>query len=349
MKRKFKQLQEKFKKQYVKDTIYSETLELKSIKYLLLLIFSYETHGTIAPEWLTSTDMHDDHQTKADYIKSQLLYLYRRNRAIWKYKYAQKKQNDRFTEWILEKPADCLTAARFMYPEIQGNLLKNCVAVNVVNPYPSIIVKKYSSIILFDNKKLKQYVESPDEILQQIMAQRNITKEEAQDTILAMVLSEAEEFKRDKIKFGALSKLEKEIYEDVKGFLECMKKKAEPEKIPARILLDTELANVIKKGAEILGRRCVICSITDKGFIVKKSDGLNVAIQKLNERIKEDYKFVKFESKEFTDIVDTSKLLPIQYVREDFNNNLTHKPPMSWDEIRPDASVKFDSYEEWLI
>ena len=31
-------------------------------------------------------------------------------------------------------------------------------------------------------------------------------------------LSEAEEIKRDKNKFGALSKLEKEIYEDVKGF-----------------------------------------------------------------------------------------------------------------------------------
>ena len=46
MKRKFKQLQEKLIKQLLHEIVFTERIDLKSVKYLLYLIFSYETHGT---------------------------------------------------------------------------------------------------------------------------------------------------------------------------------------------------------------------------------------------------------------------------------------------------------------
>ena len=124
MKRKFKQLQEKLIKQLLHEIEFTERIDLKSVKYLLYLIFSYETHGTKAPEWLVSSDMYDEYQTQGEYIKSQLMYLYRKHRPAWKYKYKQMKNEEEFTEWVLEEPTGCLTAARFMHPEVQGNLLK---------------------------------------------------------------------------------------------------------------------------------------------------------------------------------------------------------------------------------
>ena len=277
MKRKFKQLQEKLIKQLLHEIVFTERIDLKSVKYLLYLIFSYETHGTKTPEWLVSSNIYDEYQTQGEYIKSQLMYLYRKHRPAWKYKYKQMKTEEEFTEWVLEEPTGCLTAARFMYPEVQGNLLKDCVAINLVNAHISVLMDKYDSVF---EDQLKNYLMSPQQILQQIIDERNITVEKAQDNILALVLSAVNDSEIDPVQFEALSDVEKEVYKSARGAVYQMKR-CEEKEVPAHILLEKKLAQVIKKGAEILRRECVICSITNEGFIVKKSNSLNTAIKKI--------------------------------------------------------------------
>jgi hypothetical protein len=338
-----------------------ETTDLQTAEYLLRLLLSHEQYGTEAPEWLVSSDYHNSNCTlsKREYMKNKLIALYRNGRKTRAFQYHQKNDSDGdYGSWILKKPAYYLTSAHAMKRELRANLFhRNYLDVDIVNAFPSLLLGLVESLKFHPDeyKNLKQNVTQRKEVLEKIQNERSCNKRKAKKNLLSIM------FKNPENKFKNLSTFEKDSEREIgviakklsmyKGIDWVKRSKKGHLGAALSLLLQTMCASCLKYGvSELQNQNCKVDALIFDGCLVEKSDRVEAAIEKLNRSIVDvpEFKFVKFSIKAFEDIIDTSRELPVKFIRDGFNDNSTHHLPLQWNEILPQPEVEFDEYREWM-
>jgi hypothetical protein len=345
------------------SVIREEKIDLDTLKYLILLILSHEQYKTKVPEWLVSTEWHDDAgtQTKGEYIKSKLMCMYWKGREVYKYRYRQKQQGSMgYGGWILQKPSDYMTSAHAMKRELRANLFhKNYVDVDIENAFPCLLLGRIESLRYHPDeyKVLKRYVTQREGVLEQVMNEKHCSRGVAKKSILALM------FKNPDAKFRNLSTFETAFESEIKSIGEKLLKEEGKNGIDwialsskkhqgagLSVLLQTMCADCLKEGVlELQRQNCQVGALIFDGCLVEISNYVSAAIEKVNEKLptSPEFKYIKFCIKEFPEPVDISKELPVKFIRKNFNNNTTHYKPLPWNEILPDNDLVFETVKEW--
>jgi hypothetical protein len=340
----------------------TESVDTDTLEYLLCLILSHEQHQTPAPEWLVSKEPYDEcsEVTKGEKIKSQILRLYQGTKKEYVYQYKQKEDKDgKYGGWILKNASDYFTSAHAMKRELRANLFhKNYHDVDIVNAFPSLLLGKLVSLQWnpLDYQYLKKYVIERDVVLKENMEEKGCDRSTSKGVILALM------FKDPSQKWSGLSTFEKKFEHEMESIADKLlrdetinwvaRSPGKHKGAGLSVLLQTLCASCLEQGVMELERQgCHVGALIFDGCLVEKYNSFTQVLNHVNKAIQKIpmYQYVTFVVKPFADIVDTSVVLPVTYIRNDFNNNMTHKLPMSWDEIAPKRDLEFATVREWLV